>query len=278
MSIVAFWNSGKEQSGKTLSMVAIATYYAIEHNNKILVVSTGYNDETLNRCFWKEKKIKANRGLFGPNTNIAVQEGVTGLARMMKSNKISPATIANYTKTVYKDRLEVLQVFKGEKQEYEELKTMYQDIINLADNYYDWVFVDVDNALGEDIVQNILGNSNLVIASISQRLSTINRFMELREKMPILNSQKTLLLIGRYDTYSKYSIKNVSRYMGEKNRVLSIPYNTLFFESCEEATVADFFLKFRKTDIEDRNGIFLSEVKRACESIEYRVNDLKYRG
>lgn len=60
MSIVTFWNSGKEQTGKTLSITAIATYMAIEHNYRILVISTGHKDDTLNRCFWEERKIRKN--------------------------------------------------------------------------------------------------------------------------------------------------------------------------------------------------------------------------
>ena len=40
MSVVTFWNNGKEQTGKTLAIVAITTYMAIEHNYKILVIST----------------------------------------------------------------------------------------------------------------------------------------------------------------------------------------------------------------------------------------------
>ena len=51
MSIVTFFNNGKEQTGKTLSVVAIATQMAIEHNYKILIVSTGHNDKTLDNCF-----------------------------------------------------------------------------------------------------------------------------------------------------------------------------------------------------------------------------------
>ena len=45
MSIITFWNDGKEQTGKTLSMAAIATYMAIEHNYKILVISTGHKED-----------------------------------------------------------------------------------------------------------------------------------------------------------------------------------------------------------------------------------------
>ena len=274
MSIVTFWSNGKEETGKTLAIAAIATYMAIEHNYKILVISTGYKDKTLKNCFWEEKKIRRNLGLFGPNTNIALEEGITGLSKVMNSNRLSAEDITNYTKIIFKERLEVLQSFSGEKTEYDNLKQIYPDIINLANNYYDLVFVDLDNELGEDLKNQIMENSNLIVATISQRLSSINRFMELREEKPILNSKKTLLLIGRHDKYSKYTVKNITRYMGEKNKVSTIPYNTLFFEAAEEARVPDLFLKIRKIDEEDRNGFFLAEVKRTAENIIYRLQDL----
>ena len=98
--------------------------------------------------------------------------------------------------------------------------------------------------------------------------------MKIREEKEILNSNKTLILIGRYDKFSKYTIKNISRYMGEKNKVSTIPYNTLFFEACEEAKVPDLFLRLRKIDEEDRNSIFIEEVKRTSDNIIYRLQDL----
>lgn len=277
MSIVTFWSNGREQTGKTLSIAALATYMAIQHNYRILVVSTGYKDETLYNCFWEEKKVKRNLGLFGPNTRVALEDGIVGLTKVMKSNKLSPENITNYTKIIFKDRLEVLESFKGEKKEYDELKGNYPDIINLANNYYDLVFVDLDRELDEINLDKILESSNLVVANISQRLASINEFMELKEEIPILKSKKTLLLIGRYDKYSKYTIKNITRYMEEKNKVSTIPYNTLFFEACEEAKVPDLFLKLRKTDDDDVNGFFLSEVKRTSENIIYRLQDLQMK-
>ena len=274
MSVVTFWNNGKEQAGKTLAIAAITTYMAIEHNYKILVISTGHKDSTIDRCFWEEKKLKRNLGLFGPNTNIAMEDGVVGLETIMKSNRISPEQITNYTKIIFKDRLEILPSFKGEKIEYDELKTYYPDIINLANRYYDLVFVDLDEELGEDLKDTILSNSNLIVVNLSQRLTSINEFMKIREEKEILSSNKALILIGRYDKFSKYTIKNISRYMGEKNKVSTIPYNTLFFEACEEAKVPDLFLKLRKIDEEDRNSIFIEEVKRTSDNIIYRLQDL----
>ena len=274
MSIVTFWNNKKEQTGKTLAIVAIATHMAIEHNNKILVVSTGHKDATLDRCFWEERKLKKNLGLFGPNTNTAMEDGIVGLETLMKSNRVSPEQITNYTKIIFKDRLEVLPSFKGEKLEYDEIRTNYPDIINLANRYYDLVLVDLDDEVGDEIANQILESSNLVVASLSQRLTSINNFMNIREEIPILKSIKSLILIGRYDKFSKYTIKNITRYMGEKNKVSTIPYNTLFFEACEEAKVPDLFLRLRKIDEDDRNGFFLAEVKRASDNIIYRLQDL----
>ena len=277
MSIVTFWNNKKEQTGNTLAIAAISTYMAIEHNKRILIVSTGKGDKTLDNCFWEERKVKKNLGLFGPNTRVAMEEGISGLIRIMKSNKLAPENITNYTKIVFKDRLEVLQTFKGERDEYRELYRMYPDIINLANNYYDLVLVDLDTEVSEDIVDQIIKACNLVVVSLSQRLYSINNFLEFRQDNPIFNSKKALLLIGRYDKYSKYTIKNISRYMNEKNKVSTIPYNTLFFEAAEEAKVPDFFLRLRKVNDDDRNEFFLKEVQRTAENIMYRLEDLQMK-
>ena len=277
MSVVTFWSNGKEQTGKTLSIAAIATHMAIEHNYKILVIATGYKDTTIDRCFWKERKAKKSLGIFGPNTSVEIEEGISGLARIMKSNKLSPEIITNYTKIIFKDRLEILPCYQGIELEYQSIKETYPDIINLANQYYDLVLVDLDTGVEENVANSILANSNLVVANISQRLSSINKFMEIRENKTILKSKKTLILIGRYDKYSKYSIKNISRYMKEKNNVSTIPYNTLFFEACEEAGVPDLFLRLRKVSYDDRNTFFLEEVKRVSENIIYGLQDLSMK-
>ena len=277
MSIVTFWNSQKEQTGKTLSIAAIATYMAIEHNYRILIVSTGKDDKTLDNCFWEEKKVKKNLGLFGPNTRVAMEEGINGLIKIMKSNKLAPENVTNYTKIIFKDRLEVLQTYKGSQDEYKELSKMYPEIINLANSYYDLVLVDLDTEVDEETRRQIIGASNLVVVSLSQRLASINNFLEFRQNNPMFNTNKTLILIGRYDKYSKYTIKNISRYMNEKNKVSTVPYNTLFFEASEEAKVPDLFLRLRKVSDDDRNGIFIQEIQRTAENIIYRLQDLQMK-
>ncbi len=278
MSIVTFYNSSVEQTGKTMSIAAIATYMAIEHNYRILVISTTNREDALKRCFWEEKKKKKNLGIFGPNAALEVETGVEGLARVIRSNKISPDIITNYTKVVFKDRFEILLGCEYPPSDGTVIESMYPNIIKSANQYYDLVFVDLDENVNEETRKTIIYDSDIVVINMSQRLKSINKFKELKEKNQLLAFKKALILIGRYDKFSKYSVKNISRYLGEKNQVLTIPYNTLFFEATEEAGVPDLFLRFRKNlDSEDRNAFFIEEIKRASENIVYRLQDLQMK-
>lgn len=287
MSVITFINSGREQTGKTMSIAAIATNMAIEHNYRILVVSTTTAEDPFKRCFWEEKKTKKNLGIFGPNARIEVENGVEGLVRLIRSNRVSPEIITNYTKIVFKDRLEFLlgsEIEKSEnsiltiKTEQDELSKAYPDIISAANKYYDMVLVDLDSNVDEENRENIIKNSDIVVMNMSQRLRALEKYLELKSQKTVFQSRKTLILIGKYDKYSKYNAKNISRFLKEKNQVLTIPYDTLFFEAAEEAGVPDLFLRFRKSiDPEDRNAFFLSEVKRTSDNILYRLQDLQMR-
>ena len=56
MPIVTFWNDERDQTGKTLTAVAVATRMAIERNYKILLISTSFQDPTIKNCFWGRGK------------------------------------------------------------------------------------------------------------------------------------------------------------------------------------------------------------------------------
>lgn len=279
MPIISFVNNRKEETGKTMSLVAIATYMAINYNNRILIVSTTNQEDRIRRCFFEDKQVKKIRlGIFGENKSAFENEsGIEGIAKIARSNKLTPEIITNYTKVVFKDRLEILlgaENLKGDVSN--EIAEEYIEVINLANSYYDTVFVDLDNNVGEEIKQKIIEQSDLVIVNSSQNYSSLKKLKEEKDKGGILKEAKSLILIGRYDKYSKYNSKNISRFLEEKNQVLTIPYNTLYFEATNEAGVPDLFLRLRKiSDSDDRNAIFEEELKRASENIIYRLQELQ---
>lgn len=276
MAIISFWSNGKTETGKAASIAAITTYLAIQHNYKILVLDTKYNDYFYQDCYWKEDKsikIIHNQGL---KTNIA--SGVSGLTKAILSNKTSPEIITNYTKLVFKDRLEILTDTKTEdKDDYEIHKKVFKDIARIASKYYDLVFIDIDASLDKDTTNSLLEISDLVVANISQKLRQINAYIEAKKENIALQGKPVIPLIGKLDKNSKYTVKNITRYIKERELVCSVPYNTLFFEACNEGEVADFFIKFRKINPKDKNALFLQEVKKTAEKIIYKLQELQMR-
>lgn len=277
MAIVTFWSNGKEETAKTLSVAAIATNMAIEHNYKILLLSTNYNDDTLEDCFFEKKKPKKSLlQLAPPGAIMEFDNGIEGLSKAIKSNKATPELISNYTKIVFKDRLDVLLSIKsGSYDEYVRLRDIYPDILQAANQYYDLIFVDINKGLDSEFIRGILKTSDLVITNLTQRIKIIDDFMRIREKEKFFLKKNNMILIGRYDKFSKYTAKNIARYMNIKEEINVIPYSTLFFEACNEGKVADFFLRYRTIDPTDRNATFIREVNKVTENIDFKLQELK---
>ena len=285
MSVITFVNNLEEETGKTMSLVAIATHMAINNNNRILIISTTNKEDKINSCFFEEQQAKKMRlGILGNRTSaIDSESGIEGIAKIARSNKLTPELITNYTKVVFKDRLEIiLGADKNKRPQTEddekEIAEEYINLISVARMYYDKVFVDLDSNLSEEIRQRIVDSSDLVIVNTSQNFNSLRKLKEKKENSELLQSPKTLILVGRYDKFSKYKVKNISRFLEERNQILTIPYNTLYFEAASEAGVPDLFLRFKKiSDSDDRNALFASEVKRAAENIIYRLQELQAR-
>ena len=278
MPIISFWNKDKVETGKTFSMVAIATYMALKNNMKILIVSTQFKDRTLEECFWPVVKENSNNPLINKKTDIST--GIEGLSKAVMSNKSAPEIITNYTKVVFKDRLEVLLSPETENyDEYTKIASSYKEIVQFANKYYDIVFVDVTNGF-DDAAQSreLLTSSNLIVYTFSQKLKLINQIIELKTDEKFRKIQNMIYLLSKADLNSKYNEKNVARLIGERKGILTVPYSTLYGEAASEGDVAEYFIKYNKlTDETDSNFIFVESVKKDVEYIIYKLQELQMR-
>ena len=93
MAVVSFWGNNTKETGQTLSVVALGTEMAIDHNNKILIVSTGFNETTMEDCFWEKKK---NNGIIPENgvKTGGIANGFEGLIKVIQSNRTSSNIIS----------------------------------------------------------------------------------------------------------------------------------------------------------------------------------------
>ena len=277
MSIITFKSNESKETGQTLSLVATATQMAIEHNYKILIVSTSFQDKTLEDCFWDlQAENKKPSILRGSVKQVGIDSGVEGLIRTLISSKTNPDIVKNYSRTVLRDRLDILcSPNTSTYQEYERIASNYPEILKIASRYYDMIFVDLTRRMNGKQAKDILDASDVVVMNMTQRLKTIDEIVELRKNDEFYKRRNIMLLIGRYDAHSKYNVKNVSRYMKEKKSVLAIPYNTLYFEACSEGKAVDYFLRLKRLDSADRNSIFVRGINEVIESIIVKLQELQ---
>lgn len=282
MAIIAFWSDSLKPTGQTMSAVAMSTFMGIEHNYKVLLLTTIQDDNSLELCFGQQSKGRSS--LFKKITGtspVTLDSGIEGLIQMALSSRLTPEMITNYTKIILKNRLEVIYGYKSRHTEEDtqmvaKINEKFKTIIHHATGYYDMIFIDLAKGTDSEMTRDILKIADVVVVNVEQKLDMINGINEISKSNPEL-ANKMVVNIGRFDRFSKYNVKNISRYTGLKNNISAVPYNTLFFEAASEGSVADLFLKIRTTDVLETNGMFVKQVKDGIDKIIYRIQEVQMR-
>ena len=275
MAIISFWSDGEKETGKTSSIAAIATYLSINSNYKTLLFNTEYNDSSLENCFWEQKKNKRNME-FMLKDRADIAAGTSGVAKAVLSNKTSPEIVKNYTKTIFKNRLEILTEPKISQEDYETQRATYREIAKMSNRYYNLVFVDITGSLEDNITRNMLEISDIIVVNLPQNLKKINEYYELKQTEQLFDKYKTVVLIGKCDRQSKYNAKNISRYMNIKD-LYPVPYTTQFLEATNEGKVDEYFMKYRVKSHPDENTYFVEEIKNISTRLLEKIKELQMR-
>lgn len=278
MSIISFYSGDTKETGQTLSMAAVATHMAVEHNYRILVVDATFDDDTLERCFWKMNVNQAVKLLNKGKMDIA--SGAEGLISAVASNKATPEIVTNYTRVVFKNRLDILCGLKTTiPEDFRKSLMLYKDLVNTANKYYDFVFIDLEKTLKKDTTRSLLEASTLIVYNFSQNLKQCDKYAEEITANPKLFTKSKLIpLLSDADDDCKYNVKNATRYLKEKRELNQVLHNSNFMEAASEAGVANFFLKTRVSkNATDKNSLFINSVEGVCKRIEYMLEELKYK-
>ena len=278
MSVIAFYTNCKDQTGNTLSAISLATYLGIVQNKKTLFISTSINDNTIRQAYWGTPP-KKRSGLFGPNTNVISENGIEGLDRVIRSNKIAPDIITDYTKVALKNRLEFLMGYRGSEEQYRTIQKQYLQISNMASKCYDNVIIDIDKKLDMKTRFELTNAADVVIAMTTQKVENIRDLITTRNDGVALKKQNSIITLGKYDEKSKYNAKNISRnILKQKDTINTIPYNTILFEAVQEGQIIDMFIKFLGIKGKDENTFFIEEIERLKNSIEDKIKEQQLMG
>ena len=275
MSVVTLWNAIEKECGQTSSAIAIATYMAMEHNYRILLIDACFHDNTIEKAFWKKRENKTLRELTGGKIDIS--SGAEGLISAVASNKATPEIVTNYTRIVFKNRLDILLGLKTEvREDHEKSMMLYKDLISTANKYYDIVFVDLSKGTERPSSEAILKISDVILYTMPPNLNNIDKYKELKvNENSIVSKPKVIPLLARCDESSSYNIKNTTRYIKEKNTIACVPYNVRFMEATNEAKTATFMtnIKLSQSGL-SVNGGFFQELNRTAKIIIDKIREL----
>ncbi|MBR3511825.1 MAG: hypothetical protein IKN74_02580 [Clostridia bacterium] len=278
MAIITFWSGLRRSNGQTLSTVATATQMAVEHNLRCLLINGSFDDDSMERCFWSAKQKAAASSFLETKGKLDIGSGAEGLVSAVASNKTTPEIISNFTKVVFKDRLDVLPGLKTKIfADFEKSMMLYKDLINAANKYYDVVFVDLPKGLDRDFIKAILDMSSLIVYTLPQNLAIIDNYMEDVKKYDVLKKGNLMPLVTNAFEASKYNAFNIRKYIGYKQAIGFIPVNVAFMEAASEAGVSNLFIKARlSTNKTDPNVLFVKSVDDFCKKLIQKLQDLKY--
>ena len=160
--------------------------------------------------------------------------------------------------------------------EYINISSYFSQIVEVANQTYDIVLVDLSKKIPKQNKDKVLNISDLVVVNFSQNITSINNFLKLKQNNEFYRKNNVLLNIGRYNPNSKYSNKNVARYLKEKNIPMVVPYNILLSDDCAEGKIIDYFLKVQRLEgYDNKDTYFVKQLRQTVENLEYKIQEKK---
>jgi len=274
MPVITFWSNNEKNIGQTVSAATAATVMAMEHNYKVLLISADFNNDVIENCFGAQESNKEIVKSLVRKPQISLDSGINGLLKLAESNRVTPDVIHDYTKIVFKNRLEVLYSPMNIQNDNMLMEKIKNIIVN-AGRYYDQVIVDLKKGLKCNEQLEILKMSDVIVYNINQNIKTIEGAFAIDE----INSMNHKLIwnICKYDKNSKYNSKNLSRTILRRQAVYETAYNTLLLDVTQEGNLAELLLRLRTLREDDENLEFFSKVKELTEGILLKYQETRTR-
>lgn len=274
MPIITFWSNNKKAIGQTVSASVAATVMAMEHNYKVLLISADYNNTTIESCFGTQESNKEIIKTFVNRPQINLDSGINGLLKLADSNRITPEIIHDYTKIIFKNRLEVLYspINIPEDQKVEIMEKLKNIILN-ASRFYDYVIVDLKKGLECEQQLEILNSSDVIVLNTDQEIKTIENMFTIKETTNFM--YKTVWNICKCDNKSKYNPKNLIRTNLKKQAVYETPYNTLVHDVSQEGMLIELLIRLKTLKDEDENLVFMNKIKELIQGILLKYQETR---
>ena len=273
MPIITFWSNNEKAIGQSVSAASSAVVMAMEHNYKVLLMSADFENDTIENCFGAQETNKEIVKTLVKKPQINLDSGISGLIKLADSNRVTPEVIHDYTKIVFKNRLEVL--YSPMDSEGRNFMPEFKNILQNASRYYDYVFIDLRKGHRYQEQLEILEMSDVIVLNIEQGIKSILNFLNATELQTMSN--KVIWNICRYDSKSKYNSKNLIRNILKKQYLFETHYNTLVSDAVQEGNLVELLIRFKTLKDDDENKEFIVKIEEMIQGILIKHEETRRR-
>lgn len=262
MPRIVFWSPVATSIGQTHASIAVSTLMAIEEDFSNILL----------HGHWQAKKIESSftsyDSLKSQNVFNSSSIGITALARLVESNKLTPESIRNYAKPVLKQRLDVMYGTNvASREQFSQLTNSLSMVINKSNETYDLVWVDLPKGTEKTYITDVLESADYIVCTLSQEEVFLEEAIKKYLENDIIKKKPKMLLMCNYEPKSKYNIQNIRRKYALKDPIFTLPHNYVYTDACNDGAVIDFFYKNLAADKNDYNGYFVHEIRNITKAI-----------
>ncbi|MBD8045842.1 AAA family ATPase [Clostridium faecium] len=252
---IAFWSNYHGQAGVTSNAIAIAVNLAMKYNVRVLLAHTQYVQSNMENAFLSIEERNLND----------LDIGIDAIERVARSKDLNEENFASFTKSLIKNRLDLLEgSYQNRYELFEKINDTVTDILYYANKAYDFVFIDLNSGFNNSITNKVLEQSDIIIVNLSQNEKVIKDYFEKdkKELERITGNKKIILNIGNYDFNSKCSKKYINKAYKYNDEIFCTPYIADFKDAINNHKVIDYFMINRNI-----NNAFFEEVSKISEKL-----------
>lgn len=229
---IAFW-APFGGAGATANMLAVSIAIADREESGVLMTETG--DGTRYSGLMQGKAKSRNY--------VSDESGIDGVIRYFKAGMVTRQIMENCTIDLA-GRLSLLTgTGPGTRlsTDSDNLRRMVSKIIDIAQDYYDFVMIDTDSGYSQTSLST-LADADIVVVNLRQNKHMLDALFH-NEDFLKLDESKLFYLFGSYDPNSKYNLGNLRRMYRHINHSNSggLPHCTTYMDALCDSRAIKYF-------------------------------------
>lgn len=264
--IIGFWSERAGIGATTSNMVITGVMAAKETKREVVLIQGKYDMLKLDYAFSPNVRNDTFKEDFGYYNH----PGIDDVLEKHINNLYTPKDFDENLIRVNESNLSYLpgSIRNNPELFQQKFKSVSKQFIRALSQMDKLIFIELDSGLN-DLNKFILNILDVVVINLEQGGKAVSRITDRQMLM-----EKSIFLVGRYDSNSRCNVKNLMRrYQIREERIAVIPYSIKYRDSINEGRTMEFVDRNSRCSKYEEDFEFFREAERASGMILERVND-----